>query len=82
MYFEPDDRIGIDRESSEALWRDFYKYEPVDNGLDYCCQIFMEVPYIEIEVKMGNFMKIEVFSVDRCPKCGRWLRDIRKLKGR
>ncbi len=76
------DRIGIRKEESEAIWRDFYRYEPVDTGLDYCCQIFIDVPYIEIEVRMGGFLRIEVFSVDRCPKCGRWLKDIRKLKGK
>ncbi len=75
------DRRGIGKEESDGLWREFYSFEPVDDGLDYCCQIFMDVPYIEIEVKTGAFLKIEVFPVDRCPKCGRWLKDMRKLKG-
>lgn len=82
MYREPDDRIGINRDESEELWRDFHRFDSVDAGLDYCCHIFIDVPYIEVEVRMGNFLRIEVFSVDRCPKCGRWLKDIRKLKSR
>lgn len=82
MHEEYNDRRGLEKEDSDTLWRDFHRYDPVDTGLDYCCAIFIDVPYIEIEVRMGAFMKIEVFSVDRCPKCGRWLRDIRKLKNR
>jgi hypothetical protein len=80
MNREPNEK-KLNKDDSDELWREFYRYEPVDTGLDHCCSIFIDVPFIEIEVRMGNFFKIEVFSVDRCPKCGRWLKDIRKLKG-
>lgn len=80
MGFDPGERERAGRETSDALWREFYRCDPVDTRLDHCCSIFLEVPYIEIEVKVGGLMKVEIFPVDRCPQCGRLLKDLRKLK--